>query len=309
MDPKDQSWTVADIPSQKGKNILVTGANAGLGLASAHILAGKGANVIMACRYMPKAEEARESILAEFPDASLDIVHLDLADLSSVSAAAAKINEKYSQLHVLMNNAGMNTFRRRETTDGFELTLATNHLGHFALTAQLFDLLKSTAASRVVTLSSSGHRSGKIDFDDLMSQNAYRMMKAYGQSKLANLLFAKQLQRNIERDNLDMLSVAVHPGLVATNMVNRYSDRSFLLQIPARLFSLFLLAPAEGARPQLYVATADGIEGGKYYVEGNNGHPVQERPTRDARNQTIGERLWMVSEELTAQSFPNATKA
>jgi NAD(P)-dependent dehydrogenase (short-subunit alcohol dehydrogenase family) len=307
MEAANSPWSFADIPPQKGKNFLITGANAGLGLASARILAGKGAHIIMACRYMPKAEEARDLILAETPNASLDLIHLDLADLSSVRATAAEVNEKYSQLNVLMNNAGMNNFRRRESKDGFEQTFATNHLGHFAFTALLFDLLKNTPASRVVTTSSSGHRSGKIDFDDLMTQKGYRMMKAYGQSKLANLLFAKQLQRNIERDNLEMLSVAIHPGLVATNMVNRYSDRSFLLQIPARIFGLFLLTPAEGARPQLYAATAEGIEGGKYYVEGNNGRPAPETPTRDARNQTIAERLWTVSEELTAVKFPATT--
>jgi NAD(P)-dependent dehydrogenase (short-subunit alcohol dehydrogenase family) len=142
-----------------------------------------------------------------------------------------------------------------------------------------------------------------------MSKESYRMMEAYGQSKLANLLFAKQLQRHIERDKLDMLSVAIHPGLVATNMVNRYSDRSFPLQILPRMFGLFLLSPADCARPQLDTATADGIEGGKYYVQGNNGRPVQETPTRDARNQTLAERLWTVTEELTGLKFPAATKA
>jgi NAD(P)-dependent dehydrogenase (short-subunit alcohol dehydrogenase family) len=309
MESNSSPWSVDDIPSQKGKNILITGANAGLGLASARILAGKGAHVIMACRYMPKAEEARDLILAETPDASLDLIHLDLADLDSVSTFAAEVNKKYAQLHVLLNNAGLNSFGRHESAQGFEQTFAVNHLGHFALTAQLFDLLKKTPASRVVTLSSSGHRSGKIDFDDLMTHQGYRMMKAYGQSKLANLLFAKQLQRNIVRDKLDMLSVAIHPGFVSTNMVNRFGDKSIIARGISKIIGALILSPADGARPQLYAATADGIEGGNYYVQGKAGRPAQETPTRDARNQTLAERLWKVSEELTGLNFPSSTKA
>lgn len=309
MQSPNKSWTAEDIPSQKGKNIIITGANAGLGLASARALAGKGAHVIMACRYMPRAEEARDQILSEFPNASLDLIHLDLADLSSVRAFAAEINKKYTQLHVLINNAGLNRFRRHETKDGFEQTFGINHLGHFALSARLFELLTKTPGSRVVTLSSAAHRSGRINFDDLMSEKSYRMMGAYGQSKLANLLFAKQLQRHIERHKLDMLSVAIHPGFVATNMVNRFGDRSIIARGIAKLIGVFIMSPVEGARPQLYAATAEDVQGGKYIVQGNGGQPKEERPTRAARNQTLAERLWILSEELTGLKFPGITQA
>ncbi len=309
MSDNSYPWSIDKIPSQQGKTILITGANAGLGLASAQVLAEKGAHIILACRYLPKAEEARDSILAEFPEASLDILQLDLADLESVKTFAEQVKAKYGQLHVLMNNAGLNSFRRWETPQGYEQTFAINHLGHFALTAHLFGLLKDTPNSRVVTVSSSAHRSAHIDFDDLMSTDSYRMMEAYGQSKLANLLFAKQLHRIIERDKLDMLSLAIHPGLVGTNMVNRYTKRSLLLQAITRFVSLFLLSPRDGARPQLFAATAEGVEGGKYYVQGPEDQPIQETPTRDARNQNIAERLWKMSEELTGTTFPTETKS
>ena len=309
MKSQNSNWSVKDIPSQKGKNILITGANAGLGLASARALAGKGAHVIMACRFMPKAEAARDQILGEYPDASLELIHLDLADLSSVRAFAAEVNKKHSQLHVLMNNAGLTSFRRWESKDGFEQTFAVNHLGHFMLTALLFDLLRKTPSSRVVTLSSNAHLSGRINFDDLMSEQSYRMMGAYGQSKLANLLFAKQLQRHIERDKLDMLSVAIHPGFVATNMVNRFGDRSILGRGIALLISAFSMTPIDGARPQVYASTAEDIQGGSYMVQGNGGLPKEKTPTRAARNQMLAERLWKITENLTGVKFPGATQA
>ena len=309
MQSQNSNWSVNDIPSQKEKNIIITGANAGLGLASARALAGKGAHVIMACRFMPKAEAARDLILAETPDASLNLIHLDLADLNSVRAFAVEINKKYSQLHVLMNNAGLNSFRRWETKDGFEQTFAVNHLGHFALTAQLFELLSKTPASRIVTVSSISHRAGRINFDDLMSEKSYRMMRAYRQSKLANLLFAKQLQRRIERDKLDMLSISIHPGLVGTNMVNRFGERSVIGRAIAKFVSLFILSSEDGARPQLYAATAGDLVGGKYLVQGNGGRPKEETPTHAARNHMLAEHLWKKTEELTGVKFPSVTKA
>ena len=292
-------WTAADIPPQTGKTFLVTGANNGLGFASCHALAASGGRVVMACRSLERGEAARQAILREIPDADLHLLHLDLADLGSVRAFSETVRQEFDRLDVLMNNAGLNTVRRYETVDGFEQTFGINHLGHFALTAQLFPLLEQTAHSRVVTLSSSAHLNATINFDDLMSERSYRMMRAYGQSKLANLLFARDLQRRLEAEGRSMLSLAVHPGFVATHMVTRFGDNFLPLRIVLSPASLLIAAPDEGALPQLYAATAKDVMGGAYLVPNPNGHPRLGYSTPLSQDMVIAQRLWEISEELT----------
>jgi NAD(P)-dependent dehydrogenase (short-subunit alcohol dehydrogenase family) len=296
-------WTAADIASQAGKTFLITGANSGLGFASSRALARAGARVIMACRSLERGEAARSAIINEFPKAQLHLQHLDLASLASISAFASAIRKEYDQLHVLINNAGLNRFRRYETADGFEQTFGVNHLGHFALTARLFPLLDQTPGSRVVTVSSAAHLHATLEFDDLMSEKSYRMMRAYRRSKLANLLFARELQRRLEATDRNMLSLAVHPGLVATHMFTRFGDNFLPLRIMLRALSALVLDPDQGARPLVYAATAPGVVGGSYLVPNPHGYPLPGYSSSASRDPDLARQLWGISEELTGLSL------
>jgi len=211
------SWTASDIPDLGGKTIVVTGANSGLGFEASRAFARNGARVVLACRNVEKAAAARDDILASAPRANVEIRALDLASLASVRAFADSLVSNHERLDVLCNNAGVMALPRRETADGFEMQLGTNHLGHFALTGLLLPLLKRTGA-RVVTQSSGAHRMGRIDFDDLHGRRYYGRWRAYGQSKLANLLFAYELQRRLENEGVGVISVACHPGYAATEL-------------------------------------------------------------------------------------------
>ena len=222
-DRAEREWTAADVPDQTGRTVMVTGANSGLGLQTAKVLAGVGATVLMACRSAGKAEAARARIVSEVPDADLEIVPLDLADLSSVAAAAALVSDRPQPLDVLVNNAGVMAPPHRETADGFELQLGTNHLGHFPLTGRLIEKLLAADAPRVVNLSSTAHRIGRMDFDDLNSKRGYSRWPAYGQSKLANLLFTLELARRARAAGTGLVAAAAHPGYAATNLQTRGS--------------------------------------------------------------------------------------
>jgi hypothetical protein len=301
---KQMIWTTQDIPDQTGKTILVTGANAGLGFESSRVMAGKGAQVIMACRNMDYGREAEARILSQHPEAKLDLRHIDLTDYVGIKQVAQDIREDYAQLDILMNNAGMNRFMRGETSEGFELTLASNHLGHFALTRHLFPLLQASAPSRVVTTSSTAHLKASIDFDDLMLNESYSMMIAYGQSKLANLMFAKELQRRIDSADLNMLSIAVHPGLIRTNMMYRFGSRSNLYRRLLDLLAGPMTESAEvGVRTQLYAASAQDVEGGGYYNPNTEGTPEIGYSTSLANDPEIAARLWQVTEDLLDLKF------
>lgn len=299
----DSIWTVLDVPSQMGKTILVTGANVGLGYESVRALARKEAHVIMACRNLEKGELAREAILAESPNAKLDLRYCDLADFSSVEKFSQGIIADYPKLDVLLNNAGLNFFRRHENKDGFELTFATNHLGHFALTRHLFPLLKKTANSRIVHVSSGAHLSGTINFNDLMLNKSYSFMKSYGQSKLANILFAKEIQRRVDAGNISMLSAAVHPGLNRTNMLYRFTGTSRISRWMVDLFAGRAHPPKVGARVQLYTSTERDVQGGGYYVPDLNGRPKIGFSTKEANDPEVANRLWKKSEELLGMKF------
>ena len=299
-------WTLRDVPDQTGRTIVVTGANSGLGLETARALAGRGAHVVLACRSSEKAEAAQRGILASHPRASVEVMPLDLANLSSVRVFGATFTGRHDRLDVLCNNAGVMALPRRETADGFEMQIGTNHLGHFALTGLLLPLLLRTPGSRVVTQSSGMHRIGRIFFDDLQGSTRYGRWAAYGQSKLANLLFAYELQRRLASFGASTISVACHPGYAATELqfAGARMEGSTLME---RIFALGnrLLAQdaASGALPMLYAATASDVRGGEYFGPDGMGElwgaPKRVASNGRSRDTAVAARLWSTSEELT----------
>ncbi len=296
----DQKWTVQNIPDQSGKTVIVTGANSGIGYEATLALAHKGASVIMACRDLRKAESAATLIRGENPSGGVTVSQLDLADLGSVKRFASAILVEYEQLDILINNAGVMAIPYRQTADGFEMQFGTNHLGHFALTGLLIDLMIATPKSRVVTVSSYVHYLGKINFDDLNSEKAYQKWLAYGQSKLANVLFAYELHRRTSKNGNNPISIAVHPGYAATN-----------LQRTTRFFSftnLFMAQSQEmGALPTLFAATNPEVRGGEYIGPdgflGQRGYPHKAQSSGRSDDQSTAQRLWEISEELTKVRF------
>jgi NAD(P)-dependent dehydrogenase (short-subunit alcohol dehydrogenase family) len=297
-----EKWTSEQIPDQAGRIAVVTGANSGLGLVVAQELARAGADVVVACRDTGKGMTAADSIRDAVPRASLSVEALDLASLDSVRAFAERFEAERDGLDLLINNAGVMAPPRRETADGFELQLGTNHLGHFALTGLLRGSLEGREDARVVTVSSTAHKLGRIDFDDLQSQRHYRRWRAYCQSKLANVLFAGELERRLRSAGSTVRSLAAHPGYAATNLQSAAPpalDRAVMA-----VTNLLLAQSAEmGALPLLYAATRPNLDGGLFIgpdgFEEQRGHPKVVRPVRAGRDEATAKRLWAVSEELT----------
>ncbi|GGL90668.1 short-chain dehydrogenase [Deinococcus aerolatus] len=298
---KKSAWSEADIPDQGGKVAIVTGANSGLGYETARALAQHGATVIMACRNAQKAEAAAIRILATDPSGRVEIMPLDLGDLDSVRAFAEDFRRRYDTLDLLVNNAGIMVPPRGETAQGFETQFGVNHLGHFALTAQLMGLLNATPGARVVTLSSIAHRFGQIEFDDLnWKTREYRPMPAYGQSKLANLLFTYELQRRLQAAGKTTIAVAAHPGYAATGLQGEGGNDG--------LMGLFAQTQEMGALPGIYAATAPEVEGGQYFGPSGlaeiAGHPQRVASNRHSQDVQTARQLWEVSERLTGVAFP-----
>jgi NAD(P)-dependent dehydrogenase (short-subunit alcohol dehydrogenase family) len=299
-------WTADQIPDQSGRIAIVTGGNSGLGLETTRQLARAGARVVLACRDTGKGDAALERIRAGVPDANVEVAALDLANLASVRDFAERIKGEGTGLDLLINNAGVMAPPRRETADGFELQFGTNHLGHFALTAQLLAAMEGREEARVVTVSSGAHRMGRIDFDDLQSDSGYKRWRAYGQSKLANLLFAFELNRRLRAAGVPIKSVAAHPGYAATNLQS--AAPPLLDRLVMVVTNRVLAQSAEmGALPQLYAATHPGVEGGIYIgpdgIAEQRGHPKPVDSSRAARDEGTARRLWEVSEELTGVPF------
>ena len=308
------SWGLAEMPDQSGRTVVVTGANSGLGFEATRAFARKGAHVVMACRSRERAADARDEICSSAgtrssaDSSTVSILELDLADLDSVHEFVAAFEREYDDLHVLCNNAGVMAIPRRETADGFEMQFGVNHLGHFALTALLFDRLRETAGeSRVVTHSSGVHENGDIDFDDLHGEDDYDKWGAYAQSKLANLLFAYELDRRLQTD---VTSVGCHPGYAATGLQRRGPEMagSRLRLWGMKVANAVLAQSAEqGALPMLYAATAPDIEGGEYVGPGGvmnmRGSPERQKSSARSYDEDLATRLWDVSEDLTGVTF------
>lgn len=305
-------WTTADLPALDGHTVVVTGANSGLGLAGTRAFADAGATVVMACRSVERGDRAAANVRESVPDADLDVRECDLASLASVESFAADLRAAYDAVDVLCNNAGLMAIPRRETEAGFEMQLGVNHLGHFALTGRLLPLLAAAdGQSRVVTQSSGLHERGEMDFSDLHWETAYDKWDAYGRSKLANLLFAYELQRRLDaRDRADVLSVACHPGYADTNLQARTAAESgsTLVKLGMRVANALLAQSAErGALPMLYAATAD-VDGGDYVGPGGlfdmRGAPEIQESSAASRDEAHARRLWDHSVEATGVTYP-----
>ncbi len=294
-------WTVRDMPDQSGRVAVVTGSNTGIGLETAAALARHGAHVVMACRDQGKGRAAAARIAAGGTSGTLDVMVLDLAELASVRSFCDALHDRFDHLDLLINNAGVMWPPASKTVDGFELQFGTNHLGHFALTARLLDVLRRTRRSRVVTVSSLSHRFGTIDFDDLQWESRpYHPNRSYGQSKLANLLFAYELQRRLARAGIETMSVAAHPGYTGTDL----QRSSGILRL---LNPLLAMPPWRGALPTLYAATADGVEPGGYYGPGGfgevRGYPAPVGSSSESTDEAVAAQLWQVSEGLVGLEF------
>ncbi len=312
-----KGWDPSDIADQSGKLAIVTGANSGIGLVTARELAAHGAGVVIACRAAGKGNVAAEKIRAAMgpagDEADLVVRELDLASLASVREFAEDINAEFDRIDLLINNAGVMAPPRHETADGFELQLGTNHLGHFALTGLLLERLKAAPAARVVTISSIAAKRGSIDFDDLQSVDGYNRWAAYGQSKLANLIFALDLQTRLAEAGLDMKSIAAHPGYAATNLTTAGNDLgsslfSVISKPVMKIGDLLLAQDSEhGALPTLYAATMPELPGGSYIgpdgIGEMRGHPTIVAPRKLAHDVTVADRLWRESERLTGVEY------
>jgi len=298
-------WTAADIPDQTGRVAVITGANTGLGYETALALADHGAHVVLAVRNLDKGKDAAARITAQSPHADVALAELDLTSLESVRAAAEQLRSAHDRIDLLINNAGVMWTPKSTTKDGFELQFGTNHLGHFAFTGLLLDRLLPVAGSRVVTVSSVGHRiRADIHFDDLQSERGYSRVGAYGQAKLANLLFTYELQRRLAPQGTT-IAVAAHPGGSRSELTRNLPP--LLTSVAAVLMPLFQGADM-GALPTLRAATDPGVLGGQYYGPDGfgeqRGYPKIVASSAKSHDVDVQRRLWAVSEQLTGVVYP-----
>jgi len=302
-------WTEQDIPDQTGKTIVITGASSGIGEAAALALAAKGADLVLAVRDESKGEAARAKILKATPAANVTISLIDMASLASIRAFAERTQSSLAKIDVLLNNAGLGLQSARAVTaDGFERQFGTNHLGHFALTGLLIPTLLRAPAPRVVAIASIAHRRGAIDFDDLQGAKLYNGRKAYGQSKLANLMFAYELDRRARAEGSRLISVAAHPGVATTGFVAATGMPGPAVALGNLAIRLFGQDSAHGAWPGLYAATMPDVQGGQYWGPDGllevRGNPAPAQPKPHALDRAVWQRLWTVSEELTGVTYP-----
>jgi NAD(P)-dependent dehydrogenase (short-subunit alcohol dehydrogenase family) len=301
-----EKWTEHSVPDLAGRTAVVTGANTGLGLETARVLAARGATVVLAVRDLDKGRAAVATIVAAHPGATATVLELDLTSLASVREAARRLRADCDRIDLLLNNAGVMYTPQSSTADGFELQFGTNHLGHFAFTGLVLDRMLAVQGSRVVAVSSIGHRiRSAIDFDDLEFRKGYNRVAAYGRSKLANLLFTYELERRLRKAGAATSALAAHPGVAATELV-RNSPR--MLQWLAELTSPLLQSPLMGALATLRAATDPNALGGQYYGPGGigelMGHPVLVHSSPRSHDQDLQRRLWQASEQLTGVTYP-----
>lgn len=299
-------WTAADVGDQAGRVAVITGSNTGIGYEAAAVLAAKGARVVLAVRDLAKGRSAAERITRTTPGAEVTVQELDLSSLDSVRQAAADLKTAHPRIDLLINNGGVMYPPKQVTRDGFELQFGTNHLGHFALTGLLLDHLLPVDGSRVVTVASVAHtiRAG-INFDDLQWERSYNRVAAYGQSKLANLMFTYELQRRLSAAGAPTIAVAAHPGVSNTELMRHIPGAN--LPGVDKLAGLVTNSAAVGALATLRAATDPGVQGGQYYGPSGFreliGHPVLVRSSAQSHDAAVQQRLWAVSEELTGVSY------
>ncbi len=302
-------WSQRDIPDLTGKVIVVTGANSGLGFESAKTFAEKGATVVMTARNMSKGEKAKTDILQAHPRATVDLMQLDVGNLASVREFVDTFKAKYDRLDVLLNNAGVMAIPRQETPDGFEMQLGVNHLGHFALTGLLLDVITNSPKARIHNVTSRSIWSGRINFDDLMGERNYGRWRAYGQSKLANIFFTFELQKRLTAAGFDTITNTSHPGLVLGNLQTNSVEQSGT-RIEALFYNFYKLFMAQdikmGMLPQLYGCTATEAKGGVFYgphTFNMRGYPKEQKANKAAYDAAALKRFWEVSEELTGVKY------
>ncbi len=301
-----ERWTEEDIPNLRGKIIVVTGGNSGLGFEACMLFTKNGAKVIMASRSISRCYEAVDKIKQVVPEADVEVMELDLGNLDSVKAFSVKFIDKYSSLDILLNNAGVMFTPYMKTSDGFEFQNGVNHLGHFALTALLFPVIKTTKDARIVNVSSIAHTFGELDLDDYMFEKRYSSKLAYGRSKLSNLLFTYELDRRIKEKKLDVKVLAAHPGGSRTNL-GRYMSNKWWFVLFGPLFMLFAQRAKLGTLPEVRACVDPNVESGQYYGPRGLGEvrglPVLVNSSSASHNADDAKRLWEISEELTRVHF------
>jgi NAD(P)-dependent dehydrogenase (short-subunit alcohol dehydrogenase family) len=300
-------WTAADIPDQSGRLAIITGANTGLGFYTAAALADKGAHVVLAVRNLDKGKEAVDRITAKSPKADVALQQLDLTSLEDIRKAAEELRAAHDRIDLLINNAGVMYTDKATTKDGFELQFGTNHLGHFAFTGLLLDRLLPVPGSRVVSVSSVGHRiMAKIHFDDPQWERSYNRVAAYGQSKLANLMFIYELQRRLAAKGAPTVALAAHPGGSDTELTRNIPR--VIKPVVDVVWPMFSQSPEMGALPTLRAATDPTAQGGQYYgpdgIAETRGYPKVVQSSKQSHDEAIQRRLWTVSEELTGVTYP-----
>lgn len=307
---KKKKWKAEDIPDQSGKIIIMTGANSGLGLEATKELVRKGATVIMACRNIEKGKDAVDEVITEIPNAKVELMELDLSKLVSVREFAKNFNQKFDKLDVLVNNAGIMQPPYTVTEDGFELQIGVNHFGHYVLTGLLLDKLKFSPGSRVVNQSSIAHSRGIINFEDINSKDKYSRLGAYGQSKLANLLFNNELDRLFKENSTDTIAVGVHPGYTATKLQHNgptLGGKSIWSRLYTVTNKIMAQGVDKGILPMLYAATEDDVTGGDYIgpggFSGMRGYPKRIKSSERSYSLEDANTLWDLSEELTGLKY------
>jgi NAD(P)-dependent dehydrogenase (short-subunit alcohol dehydrogenase family) len=290
-------------PGMANKLVVITGANSGLGFETARLLAKQHAHVILTGRNQHKIDAAKQAIVNDYPHARIEARLLDMADLSSIKRFSDATLRDFKKIDVLINNAGVMATPHEKTKDGFELQFGTNHLGHFALTAQLFPLLKESPEGRIVSLSSLAARNGKIQFDDLMFEKQYNRFKAYRQSKLANLMFALELHSRLKNKNIKLMSLAAHPGVSKTNLFYSVQPNVVLKMLGKIMMPIITQPASKGILPIVKAATSDEVQSGEYYGPDKlrewMGKPKPAFIPASAKNAETRQRLWDLSEKLT----------
>ncbi len=308
----NSKWSTDIMPDLSDKVIIVTGANSGIGFEASKVFAAKGAKVILACRNLAKGQSALVDIKQALPDVNAKLIQLDLSRQASVREFVKVFKENYDHLDILVNNAGIMMTPYSTTEDGFESQLATNHLGHFALTGLLLEQLLKTEGARVVNISSNAHKSGTMDFDNLMFEGGqdYAPMKSYARSKLANLLFTYELQRYFEAAGSSAIAVAAHPGGSNTNLASHFEDRWYF-RLLRPLLEVIVQSAEQGALPMLRAAADSQVKGSDYFGPDGfgeiKGAPVLVKANNNAQNEVNAKKLWEVSEQLTGVTFSSST--